>query len=65
MILASTEFSQLKVSFTTVMFSVLLKHEQLLTLCIFSLSHIMQSNAEKRFLYDIVANGRNGIDVDK
>lgn len=35
MILASTEFSQLK------------------------------SNAEKRFLYDIVANGRNGIDVDK
>jgi HD superfamily phosphohydrolase len=35
MILASTEFSQLK------------------------------GNAEKRFLYDIVANGRNGIDVDK
>ncbi|CAH2080018.1 unnamed protein product [Thlaspi arvense] len=35
MILASTEFSQLR------------------------------SNAEKRFLYDIVANGRNGIDVDK
>ncbi|KFK33121.1 hypothetical protein AALP_AA6G333600 [Arabis alpina] len=35
MILASTEFSELR------------------------------SNAEKRFLYDIVANGRNGIDVDK
>lgn len=35
MILASTEFSQLKVSFITSMFSILIKHEQLLKLCIY------------------------------
>lgn len=31
----------------------------------FSYSLFQQSVKEKRFLYDIVANGRNSIDVDK
>jgi hypothetical protein len=26
---------------------------------------MVQPYGEKRFLYDVVANGRNGIDVDK
>lgn len=30
-----------------------------------SLLTTIQSSREKQFLYDIVANGRNGIDVDK
>lgn len=71
MILARTEISQLNVSSISTRLCILAAHDQdyLWFVCIFSsffffFFYNLQGNTEKRLLYDIVANGRNGIGVD-
>jgi hypothetical protein len=66
MIIASSKFSTMEVCilFSPVIVIICSTENRFLQLDEMKLVS-SQGAKEKRFLYDIVANGRNGIDVDK
>lgn len=66
MITASSKSASTKVCIFYIFSPVIIRTENiLLTLNEFWNLFFSQTAKEKHFLYDIVANGRNGIDVDK